>query len=158
MRRSGPSSTRSRYQKPTTLPGLRAEFMGSPTQRADGKVSKLQTPYGFDLAQSCKHLFVLFVNACSFRHADELDHISMAAGHDDKGIHASEFPGADVFTGYVGSVVHDVGPVQGADTVVLFRVPIRPQHWRQHVGDAGSCRRLVVSGLVAVLDDLLELA
>src|SRR5712692_601591 len=110
MRRSGPSRTRSRYQKPTTLPGLRAEFMCSPTQRADGKVSKLQTPHGFDLAQSCQHLFVLFVNSRSFRHADELDHVSMAAGHDDKGIHAGEFPGADVFTGYVGGVVHeDIG-------------------------------------------------
>src|SRR5881392_2634881 len=49
MRRSGPSSTRSRYQYPTTLPGLRAELMCPPspnarghrsagdTRRADGK-------------------------------------------------------------------------------------------------------------------------
>src|SRR5213083_230707 len=49
MRRSGPSSTRSRYQYPTALPGLRAELMCPPspnarghrsagdTRRADGK-------------------------------------------------------------------------------------------------------------------------
>src|SRR6266581_2505249 len=49
MRRSGPPSTRSRYQNPTTLPGLRAQLMCPPslngcgyrsagdTQRADGK-------------------------------------------------------------------------------------------------------------------------
>src|SRR2546422_4206912 len=93
MRRSGPPSTRSRYQKPTTLPGLRAWFMCSHTQRADGKVSTqkapqsdelLQTPHCFDLAKLRKHLVILLVDACSFRHADELDHVSMAAGHDDK--------------------------------------------------------------------------
>src|SRR6267143_4460690 len=156
MRRSGPSRTRSRYKKPTTLPGLRAEFMCSPTQRAGGKVSKRQTPHGFDFAKPCQPLFVLFVNSRSFRHADELDHVSMAAGHDDKGIHAGEFPGADVLTRYIRSVVHDVWSVQGADAVVLFRVPIRPQHWRQHVRDARPCRPLIVSALVAVLDDFLQ--
>src|SRR5439155_9314077 len=49
MRRSGPPSTRSRYQNPTTLPGLRVQLMCPPslngcghrsagdTQPADGK-------------------------------------------------------------------------------------------------------------------------
>src|SRR5260370_39842001 len=38
-----------------------------------------QTPYVFDLAKACKHLFILFVNGVSFRHTAKLDHVSMGA-------------------------------------------------------------------------------
>src|SRR5690348_18183426 len=62
-RRSGPSRTRSRYQNPTTLPGLRGELMRPPswigrgqglegdTLMADGKVStaRARNPTGNSL-------------------------------------------------------------------------------------------------------------
>lgn len=36
-----------------------------------------QTPGIFDLAQPRQHLFILFINRCSFRHADKLDQVSV---------------------------------------------------------------------------------
>jgi hypothetical protein len=66
-----------------------------------------QTPDFFDLAQSSKHLSVLFIDCRSFRHSEQLDHVSMRAGHDDKRIHAARFPAADVFLGNIRGVVHD---------------------------------------------------
>ena len=49
-------------------------------------------------------------------------------GNTDKRIHATEFPGAYVFTGYIGGVIHDVRVAHGDDTVGFFRVPVRSQH------------------------------
>lgn len=92
-----------------------------------------QTPHFFDFAKFCKHLFVLFINGCSFRQAESLVHVPMGAGQYDKRLHATEFPAADVFIGYIGGVVHDVWHVKGDDTVAFFRVEIRSQHRRQHV-------------------------
>jgi DNA helicase TIP49 (TBP-interacting protein) len=48
-----------------------------------------QTPHFFDFAKSSKHLFVLFINCCSFRQVDKVDHVSMGAGHYNKRIEAT---------------------------------------------------------------------
>jgi len=100
-----------------------------------------QTPEVFDAAKPHKHFLVLFVDRRPFGHAESLDHVSMGAMKDDERIHAAELPGADVFTGDMGGVVHDVRVVDGEDTIGI--VCIRPQHRRQHVGDAGSLGRFV---------------
>jgi hypothetical protein len=64
-----------------------------------------QTPHILDFAESAKHLFVLFGDGCSFRHAEKLDHESMVAGNYDKRINPSDLPRADVFVGDPGGVV-----------------------------------------------------
>ena len=79
-----------------------------------------QTPHLFDFAKSCKHLFVLFINSCSFRQVDRLDEVSMGAGHYNKGIHATELPASYVLIRYIGGVVHDVWVVNSDDTVCRF--------------------------------------
>src|SRR2546426_6799667 len=101
-----------------------------------------QTPDVFDVAQSCQHRLVLFVNCCSFRHAERLDHVSMVALKDNKRLHATRLPAADVYIGNVRGVVHDVWKVDGYDTVAVFRAEVRSQHWRQQIGRA-SCRERV---------------
>lgn len=92
-----------------------------------------QTPDVFDVAKPCKHLFVLFISCCSFRQAERLDHVSMVAVKDDKRIHATRRPAADVFIGNIRGIVHDVWKVTGDDTVAFVRVYVRSQNWRQHV-------------------------
>ena len=54
-----------------------------------------QTPYIFDLAKPCKHLFILFVNGVSFLHAKKLDHVSMGTMAAFAG-HGSRYCGFDV--------------------------------------------------------------
>ncbi|MGD0663055.1 MAG: glycogen/starch/alpha-glucan family phosphorylase [Syntrophorhabdales bacterium] len=103
-----------------------------------------------------KHLFVLFIDSCSFRQAEKLDHVSMGALHDNKGIHAAELPAPYVLIGYIGGVVHDVWNVKGHDAVAFIRVKISSQHRRQHVRDTGSFRGFIVSCFVAVFDDSLQ--
>src|SRR6516165_9993590 len=72
-----------------------------------------QTPERVDFAKSCKHLFVLFVNCCSFCEAERLDDVSMVAVHYDKRKHAAALPAADVFIGNTWGVVHHVWVVHG---------------------------------------------
>src|SRR5256885_15744433 len=92
-----------------------------------------QTPDVFDVAQSCQHLLVLFVDCCSFRHAERLDHVPMVALKDDKRLHATGLPAADVCIGNIRGVVHDVWKVDGDDSGAVFRAEVRSQHWLQHV-------------------------
>ncbi len=82
----------------------------------------------------------------------------MVAVKDNKRLHATGLPAADVVIGNIRGVVHDVWVISGEDTVAFFRVEVRSQHWRQHVRDAGSFRRFIESSFVTVLDDFLEFA
>src|SRR5712692_6166054 len=84
-----------------------------------------QTPDVFNVAKSCKHLRVLLIDCCSFRHAETLDHVSMVALQDNKRLHATGLPAADVCIGNIRGVVHHVWKVDGDDTVAVFWAEVR---------------------------------
>src|SRR6267143_1423480 len=111
-----------------------------------------QTPRFFDLAELCKHPFVLFSDRISFLCAAKLDHISMRTMKDEKRIRGVRpAPMLHVVSELLGSwhrsphlvirdvrgVVHHVGDVRASYAIICIRIHIGPEDGREHV------RRLV---------------
>src|SRR6266851_5648904 len=130
-----------------------------------------QAPDFFDLAKSCKHLFISLVDGCSFRYPDKLDEVSVGTVKYDKGIRAglpapmlaevmqlfgSRACPAYLFIGYIRGIVHYVRNVGSSHVVICIRIDVSPKDWRQHVGNTGSFRGFVVVCPVTFLDDLLQ--
>src|SRR5712691_2332433 len=130
-----------------------------------------QTPRFFDLAELCKHPFILFSDRISFLCAAKLDHISMRTMKDEKRIRGVRpAPMLHVVSELFGSwhrsphlvirdvrgVVHHVGDVRGSYAIICIRIHIGPEDGREHVRDAGSFRYWVVVRLETLLHDLLQ--
>src|SRR6266852_4972871 len=130
-----------------------------------------QAPDFFDLAKSCKHLFIFLVDGCSFRYSDKLHEVSVGTVKYDKGIRAglpapmlaevmqlfgSRACPTYVFIGYIRGIVHYVRNVSSSHVVICIGIDVSPKDWRQHVGNTGSFRGFVVVCPVTFLDDLLQ--
>src|SRR5437870_12876678 len=115
-----------------------------------------QTPRFFDLAELCKHPFVLFSDRISFLCAAKLDHISMRTMKDEKRIRGvgpapmlhvvSELRGSwhrstHLVIRVVRGAVHHVGDHRASYAAICIWLHLRPQEGPEHVQDAGtSCR------------------
>src|SRR5256884_3189921 len=130
-----------------------------------------QTHRFFDLAELCKHPFILLSDRVSFLCAAKLDHISMRTMKDEKRIRGVRpAPMLHVVSELLGSwhrsphlvirdvrgVVHHVGDVRGSYAIICIRIHIGPEDGREHVRDAGSFRRFVIARAVTFLDDLFH--
>src|SRR5467141_5468454 len=145
--------------------------MAGPGQRLNSYPLLRQAPDFFDFAKSCKHLFIFLVDARSFRYPHKLDEVSVGTVKYDKGIRAglpapmlaevmqlfgSRACPAYVFIGYIRGIVHYVRNVGSSHIVICIRIDVGPKDGRQHVGNTGSLRGLVVVCPVSFLDDLLQ--
>ncbi len=122
--------------------------MAGPGRRLNSYPLLRQAPDFFDFAKSCKHLFIFFVDGCSFRYPDKLDEVSVGTVKYDKGTRAglpapmlaeimqlfgSRACPAYVFIGYIRGIVHYVRNVGSSHIVICIRIDVSPKDWRLHV-------------------------